>query len=180
VVKARRKPEEVKAVRWRPGAAVYGCNLKEHTTEIHYSESGDLYYISRPGCQARHWLSTVPVTGEPSDAEKQKAGGFFGPMIAQFSPPDGRPTYWRKVYAFATTKVRSGKVLPIAETGDLFLDAASLERWPKERVARATLDYGTMAACHLKEGDWIVTTPGGTNSVMTDEEFCAQYDVVGD
>jgi hypothetical protein len=65
VVKARRKPEEVKAVRWRPGAAVYGCNLKEHTTEIHYSESGDLYYISRPGWPDRIFQPTGTIQRPP-------------------------------------------------------------------------------------------------------------------
>ena len=174
MVQARRKPEVVDAVQWQPGVTLPG--LVERKTEIHYSDGGGLYYISRPGCRCDHWMSVETFAGEPSEADKQQAGGFFGPMIAQFTLKDGR-RYWRKVYAFTTTKVRSGNVAPIGEDGDLFLDFASLERWSTPAAPTAVLGKGTTDAANVNAGDWVVHYPDGARRVMTDAAFRDVFDL---
>lgn len=173
-MKVVHKPIVLDAVQWHPGVAIEG--VAEDAATVHYSEWGDLYYISRPHSKANHWLSTFPFA-EPTEADRQAANGFFGPSLAQFTPP-GRPSYWRKVYAFITTKVKVGRTEPADETSDLFLDYASLEKWPKAVPPRATLITGVSGSRFtLAAGDWVVTYPCGKRAVMTDERLRADYDV---
>ena len=171
--KARRKPEIVEAVRWTPGVEV--PDLTELQAEIHHSDDGTLYYVSRPGCRAHNWMSVATVI-EPNEADKTAAGGFFGPALAQFKTDDGR-TYWRRVFPFVTFKVKSGAVAPADQTGDLFLDFAAMERWPEEATATAVLFRGTSDAQVVNCGDWIVTHPCGKRVVMREAQFEAEFDV---
>ncbi len=173
MVQARRKPEVVEAVRWEPGVAI--AELTELQTEIHYSETGTLYYVSRPGCRANRWLS-VETIDEPTDADRREAVGAFGPSLVQFATEDGR-TYWRKVYAFNVTKVRAGASAPVDPTGDLFLDFASAERWSKVPTPTAVLHRGTSDAQVVNRGDWVVRHPCGKSQVLTDARFHSQFDV---
>ena len=176
MVQARRKPETVEAVQWQSG--VVAADLTESVTEVHYSEDGTWYYISRPGCRASHWLSTGTHDGEPTAEDKQKAAGYFALSLAQFKLKDGR-TYWRRVLSFGTFKVRTGRVGPIGEATDLFLDYASVERWPEKPTPTAVIGRGTTNSQMVHAGDWIVTRADGTREVLADGAFREQYDLVG-
>jgi hypothetical protein len=182
VVQARRKPETVQAVQWRPGVRVEG--LTEIGTEIRYSENQKLYYVSRPGDRSYYWLSVEAKDGAPSEDDIRSTAGLFGPTIAQFTRPDGRK-HWRKSFSFATHSVRRGPVVSLDENtlvdgeplSEMFRDYGSLARWPETSTRIALFGYGTAESQRVTVGDWIVTDASERRTVMSDAEFRAAFDV---
>ena len=177
MAKYRKKPVVVEATQWFPGVAVPG--VTEKGTEIHYSDDGRLYYVTRGNDRPTHWLSTEAIDGPVPD-DKRQEGNFFSPQWAQFSLGDGR-TYHRKALPFSNWKVqdRSGKVEPLSENTDLFKDYASLMEWPAQRTPLAHVTTIHKERATITSGDWIIAEPDSEHFYPCKPDiFAATYEPV--
>lgn len=174
-----RAAHTVEAEQWFPGKPVEGV-VDRCQAEIHYSELGDFYYITKGALRPSRWLSMAKTEGQVPEEKQKAADNIFAPGYAEIFIPSTGERYWRTSYDFAFWKVRSGPTKPIDEKDDLFIDYAVTERWKPEDIAAAgqgawLLGHFGDPQFQLRPGDWIVTHPNGHKALVRAEQFAATY-----
>lgn len=172
MAKFRKKPIIIEAVQWQPGMDVPGVVLPQLT--IHYSRSGEEYYVTGGPSRPTMALSTKQHDGEvPEDQRNPNA--FLGPFPVQINHNDGRK-WWRHSYPFNCWEIKSGTSKPADPASDEVVDYAVASGWPNLNPSDGAYVQTLEGRMFVSPGDWIITGVKGEKYPCKPDVFAQTYE----